>query len=244
MSRKKVVLADDVELFLMLENTFFNREEFELITARSGREVLKVIREAKPDLVFVNLEMPELNGDECCRIVKSDDMFLYIPVIIVTPGGRREDIERCRLAGCNDIVLKPIDRHAFMVTSRKFLQVRERAVQRFAVRLPVNYGVIPGELLEGYSVDLNTDGMFLATEHPFTAETLLYVEFILPLGERVIRCKAKVAWVNSPESRRKLELPAGMGLQFLDLGPDNMDAIQNYLPPPGPLPRGEGEGVL
>ena len=44
MSRKKVVLADDVELFLILENTFFNREEFELITARSGREVLKVIR--------------------------------------------------------------------------------------------------------------------------------------------------------------------------------------------------------
>jgi len=229
MSRKKVMLADDVELFLLLENTFFNREEFELITARSGREVLKVIREAKPDLVFVNLEMPELNGDECCRIVKSDDMFLHIPVIIVTPCGRQEDIERCRLAGCDDIVLKPIDRHVFMTTSRKFLQVRERTVQRFVTRLPVNYGVIPGELLDDYSVDLNTDGLFLATDHPFTAETLLYVEFILPVGERVIRCKAKVAWVNCPESRRKLELPPGMGVQFLDLIPDDMDAIQNYL---------------
>jgi uncharacterized protein (TIGR02266 family) len=229
MSRKKVMLADDVELFLLLENTFFNREEFELITARSGREVLKVIREASPDLVFVNLEMPELNGDECCRIVKSDDKYRHIPVIIVTPAGRQEDIERCRLAGCNGIVLKPIDRHAFMATSRKFLQVRERAVQRFAARLPVSYGVIPGELLDDYSVDLNTDGMFLATDHPFTAETLLYVEFILPAGERVIRCKAKVAWVNCPGSRRKLELPPGMGVQFLDLGPDEMDAIQNYL---------------
>ena len=244
MSRKKVMLADDVELFLLLENTFFNREEFELITARSGREVLKVIREAEPDLVFVNLEMPELNGDECCRIVKSDDKYRHIPVIIVTPGDRQEDIERCRLAGCNDILLKPIDRHAFMTTSRKFLQVRERTVQRFVTRLPVNYGVIPGELLDDYSVDLNTDGLFLATDHPFTAETLLYVEFILPVGERVIRCKAKVAWVNCPEAWRKPELPPGMGVQFLDLGPDNMDAIQNYLPPPGPLPPGEGEGVL
>jgi len=244
MSRKKVVLADDVELFLMLENTFFNREEFELISARSGREVLKVIREAEPDLVFVNLEMPELNGDECCRIAKSDDMYRHIPVIIVTPGGRQGEIERCRLAGCNGIVLKPIDRHAFMATSRKFLQVRERAVQRFVARLPVNYGVIPGELLADYSFDLNTGGMFLATEHPFTAETLLYIEIILPVGERVIRCKAKVAWVNCPESRRKLELPAGMGVQFLDLTQYDKDAIQNYLPPPGSLPPGEGEGVL
>ena len=45
MGRKKVVLADDVELFLILEKTFFNREEFELITARSGREALEAIRE-------------------------------------------------------------------------------------------------------------------------------------------------------------------------------------------------------
>jgi uncharacterized protein (TIGR02266 family) len=244
MSRKKVVLADDVELFLILENTFFNREEFELITARSGREVLKVIREAEPDLVFVNLEMPELNGDECCRIVKSDDIYRHIPVIIVNPNGRQEDIERCRLAGCNGIVLKPIDRHAFMATSLKYLQVRERTVQRFVARLPVNYGVIPGELLADYSLDLNTGGMFLATEHPFTAETLLYIEIILPVGERVLRCKAKVAWVNCPESRRKVELPAGMGVQFLDLTQYDKDAIQNYLLHPGSLPPGEGEGVL
>ena len=106
------------------------------------------------------------------------------------------------------------------------------------------YGIIPDELLDDYSVDLNTGGMFLASEHPFTAETLLYIEFILPVGERVIRCKAKVAWVNCPESRRKLELPAGMGVQFLDLTQDDKDAIQNYLPPPGSLPPGEGEGVL
>lgn len=244
MSRKKVVLADDVELFLLLENTFFNRDEFELISARSGREVLKVIREAEPDLVFVNLEMPELNGDECCLIMKSDDMYRHIPVIIVTTEGRQEDVERCRLAGCNGIVHKPIDRHAFLATSRNFLQIRERAVKRFVARLPVNFGVIPGELLGDYSIDLNTGGMFLATGHPFTSETLLYIEFILPVGERVIRCKAKVAWVNCPESRRKLELPAGMGVQFLDLAQDDKDAIQNYLLHPFPLQPGEGEGVL
>jgi len=256
MNRKKVVLADDVELFLMLENTFFNREEFELITARGGREVLKVIREAEPDLVFVDLEMPEMNGDDCCRIVKGDDLYRHIPVIIVTAGDRQKDIERCRLAGCNDVVLKPIDIHAFMDTSRKFLQVRERSAQRFAVRLPIIYGAIPGEFHDDYSVDLNTEGMFLATEHPLTAETLLYMEFILPVSERVVRCKAKVAWVNSPESRRKAELPVGMGVQFLDLTPDDMDAIRNYLnaevhgdirndlPSPVVMTPSEGKGVL
>src|SRR5208282_5617860 len=123
MNRKKVVLADDVELFLMLENSFFNRNEFELITARSGLEILKVIREAKPDLVFMDLDMPEMNGDECCCIVKKDVMNRHIPVIIVTPGGGKDAMERCRMSGCDDIVLKPINRNKFMETSRKFLQV-------------------------------------------------------------------------------------------------------------------------
>ena len=93
MSRAKIVLADDVELFLMLEKTVFNREEFELITGRDGRAILKIIREAEPDLVFMNLYMPEMNGEECCRLVKQDDAIRHIPVIMVIQGGREEDLD-------------------------------------------------------------------------------------------------------------------------------------------------------
>jgi uncharacterized protein (TIGR02266 family) len=229
MNRKKVVLADDVELFLMLENSFFNRNEFELITARSGLEILKVIREARPDLIFMDLDMPEMNGDECCRIVKKDVMYRHIPVIIVTQGGGQEAVERCRMSGCDDFVLKPIDRNNFMETSRKFLQVLERAAQRFATRLPVNYGVKKSELLKDYTIDLTTDGMFLATGNLFEIGTMLYLEFVIPVADRVIRCNGRVAWVNEMDSPRKPLLPTGVGLQFLYLDKSDKDAIRDYL---------------
>jgi uncharacterized protein (TIGR02266 family) len=228
MERKKVVLADDVELFLMLEDTFFNREEFEMITARSGREVLKVIREAKPDLVFMDLDMPGMNGDECCRAVKRDAMNRHIPVIIVTRGERKEAVERCRDAGCDGIVFRPIDRSELLAASRKYLQVKERGAQRFVARLPVSYGVMSSELLKDYSLDLNCGGMFLATDNPLDIDTMLYVEFILPSG-RMICCQARVAWVNQLESPKKPQLPAGMGVQFLSISRSDMEAIQNII---------------
>jgi uncharacterized protein (TIGR02266 family) len=229
MERKKVVLADDVELFLMLENTFFNREEFEMITARSGREVLKVIREAKPDLVFMDLDMPGMNGDECCRVVKMDVLNRHVPVIMVTSGERKEAVERCRNAGCDGIVFRPINRGDLLAVSMKFLQVQERGAQRFTTRFTVNYGVMASELLKVYSMDLNSGGIFLSTDHPLEINTMFHMEFILPETDNTIRCQARVAWVNQLESPKKPQLPAGMGVQFLSLSQADKEAIERYI---------------
>jgi uncharacterized protein (TIGR02266 family) len=229
MSRAKIVLADDVELFLMLEKTVFNREEFELITGRDGRAILKIIREAEPDLVFMNLYMPEMNGDECCQLVKQDDAIRHIPVIMVIQGGREEDLDKCRLAGCDDILIKPINRNDFMATTRKYLQVMVRADQRIKARIPIHYSVMSGDFLNDYCIDLNTGGMFLQTKHPFMVDTTLSLEFKLPTNGSTIRCKARGAWVNDPAQRKKPNLPPGMGVQFLDISLSDMNAIQDYI---------------
>ncbi len=229
MERKRIVLADDVELFLMLEKTFFKREEFELITAHNGREALEAIREHKPDLVFIDLHMPEMDGDECCRLVKSDESCRLIPVVIVTTSMKEEDLEKCRGAGCDEIVSKPVNRHDFLAIARRFLNVAERETQRFSARLRVRYGVRQHDLLSDYSIDLSTGGLLLATGHPLPMDTPLSIEFLLPISETPIRCGARVAWVNDPEQKKKSGLPAGMGVQFLDLTLADMDAIRDYI---------------
>jgi len=229
MERKKVVLADDVELFLMLEKSFFKREEFELKTARNGSEALAAIREMKPDLVFLDLFMPEMNGDECCRIVKNDEACRHIPIIMVTTAGRDEDLERCRSAGCDEIVHKPINRHDFMATARRLLQVEERGPERYSARLRVHYGTSSDDLLYDYSIDLSTGGLFLASDHPLPLNSPLRMEFILPTSEKAICCNARVAWVNGANRIRKSTLPTGMGVQFLDLTLADMDAIRQYI---------------
>jgi uncharacterized protein (TIGR02266 family) len=227
--KKRILLADDVELFLKLESTFFDRNEFELKTARNGQEVLRVIREVEPQLIFMDLYMPDMDGDECCRLIKGSARFSHIPVIMVTHGGRDSDLDRCRRAGCDDIVLKPIKRRDFLDTTQKHLRVEERNAPRYEARLRVQYGSGSQQLLTNYSINLSTGGLFIETENPLPVDTPLTVDFILPANDRQIRCLARVAWVNDQDLHRKANLPDGMGLQFLDITMDAMDAIRDYI---------------
>lgn len=226
---KKILLADDVELFLAQEKTFFSPEEFDLMTVRNGQDALELIRAKEPDLVFLDLYMPGMNGDECCRLLKEDGRYRHIPIIMVTHGNRAEDLERCRAAQCDAIVLKPINRSDFVATARKFLDAQECTVSRYSAKLSVRYGTDARQLLTNYSINLSTGGLFIETHNPLEVDTPLTVEFILPVNDKVIKCNARVAWVNHPESPRKAALPPGMGLQFLDITMAGMDAIREYV---------------
>jgi uncharacterized protein (TIGR02266 family) len=116
-----------------------------------------------------------------------------------------------------------------MATTRKFLKVQERTDQRFKSRLPINYSVMTREILNDYSIDLNTGGLFLETDRPLMVDTTLNLEFKLPTNGSTIRCKARGAWVNDPVQRKKPNLPPGMGVQFLDISLSDMNAIRDYL---------------
>lgn len=229
MDRKKVLLADDVELFLELEKTFFRREDFDLRVARTGRQALEVIAAERPDLVFMDLYMPEMNGDECCRRVKTDPELRATPIVMVTQSGRDDDLEKCRRAGCDDILLKPINRHLFVDTARKLLAVSARAAMRVSAHLQVRYGRDRQQLLSNYSLNISTGGLFLVTDDPLPVDTPLALEFTLPGREAPIRCTGRVAWVNHPVLLNKPELAAGMGVQFIDLRLDDLHAIREFI---------------
>ena len=228
MERKKILLADDIELFIELEKTFFRRENFELLVARNGAQALEVARAQRPDLVLMDLHMPEMDGLECCRRIKADPQLRGIPVVIVTQAGREEDLEKCRAAGCSDILLKPINRHLFVETARRLLAVADRAEPRVPARLRVSYGA-GGKLLTDYTINISTGGLFLETAVPLPEETPLSLEFDLPQPPRLIRTRGRVAWANGPDAPKKPALPPGMGIQMLDLSLDDLHAIRDYI---------------
>jgi len=227
--KKKILLADDVQLFLELEKTLFRREQFDLLTAGDGHQAFDLIAAERPDLVFMDLYMPGLNGDECCRQVKDDPELRSTPVVIVTQGGHEEELARCRQAGCDDILLKPINRHLFVDTARRLLAVAARDAQRVRARLEVRYGPDLRHLLCNYSVNISTGGLFLETGDPLPADTPLDLEFTLPSRQTAIRCSGRVAWVNHPVLLHKPEMAAGMGVQFVDLRLDDLHAIRDFI---------------
>ena len=229
MEKKKILLVDDVHHFLEQEKTFFNRGQFELLVAYSGKDALRIIREESPDLVFMDLHMPDMDGDKCCHIIKSDEELRKIPVIMVTKGVNEEDFERSWQSGCDDIIVKPINRHYFLAITKKYLDVRFRASPRFIARLRIGHGGNPEKLLTDFSINLSTGGVFIETADHLPVDTILNIEFILPENERTIGCKGRVAWVNLPDLLSNPNLPAGMGLQFLDLSQEDMDSVRQYI---------------
>jgi uncharacterized protein (TIGR02266 family) len=229
MGRKKILLVDDVELFRALERTFFRREEFDLIEAKTGQQALDLALSEQPDLILMDLYMPEMDGDEACRRLKARPETAAIPVIMVTQAGRDAERARCQAAGCDDVVLKPINRAQFLEVSRRHLELVERVAERYPAKLEVCYGATADQKLTDFSVNISTGGLFLETAQPLPAGTPLTLQINLPNRSTPLRCSARVAWVNEPENPLKAALPPGVGLQFVDLSLEDMHQLRDFL---------------
>ncbi|MDT8396716.1 MAG: response regulator, partial [bacterium] len=72
MENRKLLLVDDVNLFLQLEKTFLTRRSFEIHTATNGDEAFQKARAVEPDLIVLDLHMPGMDGDVVCRLLKGD----------------------------------------------------------------------------------------------------------------------------------------------------------------------------
>jgi uncharacterized protein (TIGR02266 family) len=97
------------------------------------------------------------------------------------------------------------------------------------IRLAIYYGVDQQELMTDYTVNVSTGGVFIEADNILPVDTSLEIKFKLPDNDIVISCNARVAWTNEPGQLKKDSLPPGMGIQFLDLSLDNLQAIRNFL---------------
>ena len=229
-SKKKILLVDDVSLFIELEKTFLQRKEtFEILAAKSGEEALRIFEVEQPDLVYMDLHMPGMEGDECCRLIKESKVGKYTPIVMVTSAGSENDKSRCIDAGCNEIITKPINRTLFLSFAKRYLDVHERKEPRYASHLTVRIGQGKDKLFTNYTVNINTGGLYVSTSNLLSVGTILYVEFSLPGYEKIVCCQARVAWVNEGMSPLKRDLPVGMGLGFIGISLDEMNEIREYI---------------
>ena len=107
------------------------------------------------------------------------------------------------------------------------MQIRYRR-PRSNVRLAVFYGEDERTLMTDYAVNMSTGGIYLESDKVLPVNTMLHVEFNLPVNDRRIVCRSRVAW-NSGSGQGKVRRRSGMGLQFLDLPLDEIHVIRNYI---------------
>lgn len=104
----KVLIVDDNEAMLEQEKALLEKTGLEIVLARSGPEAIKQTYTKKPDLIFLDLMLPGMNGDEVCRFIKNDKELAEVAVIIVTARTDQESMQRCYRCGCDAYVTKPV----------------------------------------------------------------------------------------------------------------------------------------
>lgn len=118
---KTVLIVEDNELNMKLFHDLLEAHGYQTLQTRTGIEALELAREHRPDLILMDIQLPEVSGLEVTKWIKEDDDLKVIPVIAVTAFAMKGDEERIRQGGCEAYISKPISVAKFLETVRSFL---------------------------------------------------------------------------------------------------------------------------
>ncbi len=120
-AEKTVLIVEDNELNMKLFNDLLDAHGYRTLQTRDGMEALDMARTHKPDLILMDIQLPEVSGLEVTKWLKADDELQSIPVVAVTAFAMKGDEEKIREGGCEAYISKPISVATFLDTVRKFI---------------------------------------------------------------------------------------------------------------------------
>ncbi len=118
---KTVLIVEDNELNMKLFHDLLEAHGYQTIQTRNGIEALDLARAHRPDLILMDIQLPEVSGLEVTKWIKEDDDLRAIPVIAVTAFAMKGDEERIRQGGCEAYISKPISVSKFLETVRAYI---------------------------------------------------------------------------------------------------------------------------
>jgi len=117
---KKVLIVEDNELNMKLFADLLEAHGYETRQTREGLKAINIAREFVPDLILMDIQLPEVSGLEVTKWLKDDNALADIPVVAVTAFAMKGDEKRIRDGGCAAYIAKPITVSSFLETVRKF----------------------------------------------------------------------------------------------------------------------------
>jgi two-component system cell cycle response regulator DivK len=116
-----ILIVEDNELNMKLFRDLLEAQGYQVLQTRDGMQALDLARAEHPDLIVMDIQLPQVSGLEVTKWIKADDELKHIPVVAVTAFAMKGDEEKIREGGCEAYVAKPISVNDFLSTIRKFL---------------------------------------------------------------------------------------------------------------------------
>jgi two-component system, cell cycle response regulator DivK len=118
---KTVLIVEDNDLNMKLFHDLLEAHGYATIQTKDGMEAMKLAREHRPDLILMDIQLPEISGLEVTKWLKEDPDLRRIPVVAVTAFAMKGDEEKIRQGGCEAYIAKPISVVKFLETVAKLL---------------------------------------------------------------------------------------------------------------------------
>lgn len=218
---RKILIVDDVKAFIDKEKSILNRSDFAIFTTTSSREAMDLHRSEKMDLLILDLDMPEMNGDELCSLIRKDPLVQQVSVIIV--GTHSEsDMNRFKRCQANAYVTKPIRPLQLLEKVSQLLDVPERKSYRVLLKISVN-GESPNETFFCSSQNISISGILIETDKLLRKGDSISCSFFLPGAERI--------FVNGEVVRVSTNGTSSFhyGVRFLDLKSEQRASIDSFV---------------
>jgi two-component system cell cycle response regulator DivK len=119
---KTILIVEDNELNMKLFNDLLQAHGYNTLQAKDGRVVVDLTRKNRPDLILMDIQLPEISGLEITKMLKADDDLRSIPVVAITAFAMKGDEQKIRNGGCDGYIAKPISVASFLQTVSRFLE--------------------------------------------------------------------------------------------------------------------------
>lgn len=223
--KKTLLIVDDVELFVQLQISHLGHSRYNIHTANSGSDGLQIARSLKPDLILLDLFMPDMDGDQVCRILKEDPETSSIPVVLVSSGARARSRTASVSSNCDGLIFKPVRRDLLLSVVENLLGTNLRVCNRVRVSIPGTATLDERD----YPITVHTlssDGVFVEIEQQLIRGDLMELSFHLPEQEKKIHIRtAAVVWCGLLETGG----PAGAGIYFLTIDQAMRKRINSFV---------------
>jgi len=225
----KILLVDDVAYFREVMRDYFKRTPATIMMAASGQEALETALRESPDLIYMDVVMPGMNGIETCRKIKAHPDLKKTPVLLVFTPDRDATTAEVEESGCDGYLAKPFGREAFLNLGHQYLFDIERRERRAPCQMTVDFS-INGEEFRGRGVDISLNGFYVEFRDEIPPDSRIRASFLLPtVSAEKIEASGRITWINQGFPRQNLTLPQGFGVEIQSIDMGSVEVIRRYL---------------
>lgn len=202
------------------EAGILNRANLKVFTARSAREALEIHGREQVDLILADLNMPEINGDELVKMIRTDAKLRNVSILMVTTL-KKSDMERCATCGANDYITRPIEPKKLVDKISTLLEIPQRKSLRVLVKVTVK-GKFDTAPFFGSTQNVSSSGLLLETDKTLAKGDLISCAFFIPDADRV-SCEGEVVRCISGHSMHEY------GVRFNSITPEAKKIIEQFV---------------